>query len=96
MPQQRKKLTERQEAGFRFIVLIVSGIILSIWKYLIFILLMINWIVTIFSGKRHRELAVFCEHWNTEMYKFMRYMTFVSNKKPFPFSPMERLSNFEK
>ena len=95
MVKQRQRLTERQEAWFRLVVFIVSGIILSIWKYLIYILLIINWFVTIFSGKRHKELATFSEHWNTELYKFMRYLTFVSNKKPFPFSPMERISKFE-
>jgi hypothetical protein len=91
-----KKLTERQEAWFRLVVFIVSGIILAVWRYLIYILIIINWLITVFSGKRHKELAIFSEHWNTEVYKFMRYMTFVSNKKPFPFSSMERLSKFDK
>jgi hypothetical protein len=92
----KTKLTERQEAWFRIIVLIVSGIILGIWKFLIQILLIVNWFITIFSGKRNKELAMFCEFWNTEMYKFIRYLTFVSNKRPFPFSNMEKISKFEK
>lgn len=91
-----KKLTERKEAWFRIIVLIISGIILSIWKFLVKILAVVNWFITIFSGKRNRELAAFCEYWNTEIYKFVRYVTFVSNKRPFPFSNMERISEFEK
>ncbi len=90
-----KKETERKEAWFRILVLIITGIILMIWRYLIFVLVVINWFVTIFSGKRHKELAMFSEYWNTEWYKFMRYMTFVSNKRPFPFSKMERMSRFK-
>ena len=90
------KLSERKEAWFRIIVAIVSGIILSVWKALISILAIVNWFIVIFSGKRNKELADFCEYWNTEIYKFVRYMTFVSNKRPFPFSSMERISKFEK
>jgi len=90
-----KKLTERQEAWFRIIVFIISGIILGIWRYLVCVLLIVNWFITVFSGKRNKELAVFCEYWNTEIYKFIRYITFVSNKRPFPFTNMEKISKFE-
>ena len=91
-----KTLSERKEAWFRIIVLIVSGVILGIWKALTQILAIVNWFITVFSGKRNQELAGFCEYWNTEIYKFIRYVTFVSNKRPFPFSIMERMSKFEK
>lgn len=89
------KSKEKKEAWFRIIVLIISGIILGIWYCLIKILAFVNWIITIFSGKRNKELAGFCEYWNTENYKFVRYMTFVSNKRPFPFTSMERMSKFQ-
>ena len=91
-----QKLTERQEAWFRIIVVIVSGIILAVWRYLIFVLIIVNWLITIFTGKRNREMADLCEYWNTEIYKYIRYMTFVSDKRPFPFTNVERLSKFEK
>ncbi len=90
-----KKLSERKEAWFRIIVAIVSGVVLGIWRYLTFILAIINWFIVIFSGKRNKELAMFCEYWNTELYKFVRYLTFVSNKRPFPFTTMERISRFK-
>jgi len=92
----KKRLSERQEAWFRIIVAIVSGIILGIWKVLVQILAIVNWLIVVFSGKRNKELAIFCEYWNTETYKFIRYLTFVSNKRPFPFSNMEKISKFEK
>lgn len=92
----KRKTSEREEAWFRIIVLIVSGIVLAIWRYLVFVLLIVNWFITVFSGKRNKELADFSEYWNTELYKFMRYMTFVSNKRPFPFTNMQKMSKFEK
>jgi len=89
------KEVERKEAWMRILIAIVSGFILGIWKLLIFVLAIINWLITVFSGKRNKELADFCEYWNTEMYKYIRYLTFVSNKRPFPFSDIERISKFE-
>jgi len=91
-----KKLTERKEAWFRIIVLIVSGIILALWRYLILILAIINWFIVVFSGKRKKEIAEFCEYWNTEAYKFTRYLTLVSNTRPFPFTDLEKISKFQK
>ena len=90
-----KKINERKELLFRIIVGIVSFIILSLWKILIQILAIVNWIVTLFSGKRNKEMAELCEYWNTEVYKFMRYMTLVTNDRPFPFSDVEKMSKFK-
>lgn len=90
-----KKMSERKEGWFRIIVAVISGVILSVWSNLIWILFILNWLITIFSGKRSKGIAEFCEYWNTEMYKFMRYMTFVSNKRPFPFSSLEKMSKFQ-
>lgn len=96
MKSQKKGFSERGEAWFRIIVAIVSGIVLGVWKWIVTILSIINWIITVITGKRNRDIAEFCEYWNTEMYKFIRYMTFVSNIRPFPFSNVERMSEFEK
>ena len=90
-------MTERTEALMRILVAIVSGIILSIWKILIQILAVIHWIITIVIGKRNKDLADFSEIWNTQVYIFLRYITFVSNKRPFPFKPLKKnMSKFKK
>ena len=89
------KKSERKEAWFRILVAIVSGIILEMWSYLTGILLLVHWIIVVFSGKRNKEIALFCEYWNTETYRFMKYLTFVTNERPFPFTPMQRIGKFE-
>ncbi len=88
------KKSEKKEAWFRIIVLIISGIILKVWAGLVGMLSILHWFMVIFSGKRNKELAMFSEYWNTESYKFVKYLTFVSNKRPFPFTSMERISKF--
>jgi hypothetical protein len=87
---------EVNEALMRIPVLIVSGIILSVWGYLIGLLIIVNFFYTIFSSKRMKEVALLSEVWNTQVYSFMRYMTFVENKRPFPFSHLEKnISKFK-
>jgi len=88
------KKGERKEAWFRIIVLIVTGLILGLWKGLMQVIFVVHWFVVVFGGKRNKDLAEFSEYFNTELYKFTRYMTFVSNKRPFPFTNLERMSKF--
>lgn len=92
---EKPKISERKEAWFRIPVLVVSGIVLGVWRGLISLLAIINWLIVVFSGTRNKQLAEFSEYWNTEFYKFTRYLTFVSNKRPFPFSNLERFSKFQ-
>ncbi len=90
-------MTERGEAWMRIVVLIVSGIVLGVWRWFIVVIGVINWVYTIFSGKRMRELAELSEIWNTQIYTFIRYMTFVTNERPFPFTGLTKnISKFKK
>ena len=97
--KNKKNLTvksSRKETWMRIVVAIVSGIILCLWSYLIGALIVINFVYGIFSGKRLRELAELSEIWNTQMYHFKRYMIFLSNVRPFPFTSLsESISKFE-
>jgi len=83
-------MSERKEAFFRILVLIVSGIVLGIWKGLIQVLSLFHWFYIIFTDKRIKKLADFCEIWNSQIYTFLRYMNFVSNQRPFPFKKLSR------
>tara|TARA_Y100000034_G_scaffold116778_1_gene155503 strand:- start:314 stop:589 length:276 start_codon:yes stop_codon:yes gene_type:complete len=88
---------ERKEALMRIIVGIVSGIIFAVWRWLIGVFAIVNFVYTIFAGKRLKELAVLSEIWNSQWYVFQRYLIFLSNKRPFPFSKLEKsMSKFEK
>lgn len=88
---------ERLEVLMRILVAIVSGIILSVWKIFVQVLAVINWIYTLFAGKRLRELAELSEIWNTQMYTYLRYLTMVTNERPFPFTSLTKdLSKFKK
>lgn len=88
---------ERIEILLRIPIAIVSGIILGLWRYFIFIIGLANWIYTLFAGQRIKQLAELSEVWNTQVYVFMRYMTLVTNDRPFPFSNLAKsISKFKK
>ena len=90
-------MSERKEAWMRIIVGIVSGIILDIWKIFIIVLAVVNWIYAVIAGKRLKELAEMSEVWNTQLYAYVRYMTFVTNERPFPFADLTKsMSKFKK
>lgn len=90
------KKSERKEAWMRIVVGIVSGIVLGVWRYFIFVLGVLHWFYVVFSGKRNKEFANLCEIWNTQVYVFLRYLTFVTNERPFPFTSLEKnISKFK-
>lgn len=82
-------MSERKEAFMRILVLIVSGIMLGLWKIVVQLATIFHWIYVVFSGKRSRKIADFCNLWITQAYRFLRYMTFTTNERPFPFSDLE-------
>jgi len=91
-----KKVSERKELLWRILVAIVTGIILGVWKAFIQILFIVNFVIVLFTGKRNKEIADLCEIWNSETYRFIRYLTFVTNERPFPFTSLKTLGKFEK
>ncbi len=81
-------MSERKEAFMRILVMIVSGIILGFWKALIQVLVMFHWIMVVITDKRIKELAEFCHIWNCQVYVYLKYLTFATNKRPFPFESL--------
>jgi len=85
------------ETLMRLVVGIISGVILYVWAYLIGVFIFINFIWTLISGKRIREIAELCEVWNTQKYMLVRYIQFLTNERPFPFNRLSKsISKFRK
>ncbi|MCH7567818.1 MAG: DUF4389 domain-containing protein [Nanoarchaeota archaeon] len=88
---------ERGETLMRIVVFIVTGIVLYFWAYLIGVFVIINFIWTFISGKRIRDVAELSETWNTQKYVFIRYLVFLSNERPFPFTKLTKnISKYSK
>lgn len=96
MVAKNKKDSERIEILWRILVLIVTGTILWVWAYLIGVLAIVHLFIVLFSGKRNKDLAEFCEYWSSETYRFYKYITFTTNERPFPFNVLKKIGKFEK
>jgi len=83
-------MSERKEAFIRIFVWAISAIVLLIWRWLILIFIVLNFVYTLINGKRNKELAEFSEIWNTQWYVYQRYIIFQSNHRPFPFSKLKK------
>tara|TARA_Y100000310_G_scaffold345657_1_gene467820 strand:+ start:6692 stop:6964 length:273 start_codon:yes stop_codon:yes gene_type:complete len=90
-------MNERLEALLRILVLIVTGIILGLWRIIIKILVVVHFVYAIITNERSRDIAEFSEIWSSQVYTYLRYITFVSNERPFPFNPLAKnISKFKK
>jgi hypothetical protein len=91
MKKGEKELKKNRRDGWmRIPVGIVSGAVIWVWGYLIGLFFIINFICKIFSGKTIKDLSRMSETWNTHNYYFMRYMTFCTDEKPFPFESLKK------
>ena len=86
--KNNSKFSQRKETLMRLVVLIIAGIILGVWRYLIIVFFIINFLYTLFTTKILKDLALMSEVWNTQWYSFQRYMIFASNLRPFPFTSL--------
>jgi len=91
------KTNERLEAIIRVFIAIISGFILSIWFWIIKIFTIVNFIITLVTGDRNKELSRYCEIWTTQAYHYAKYVMFGTNKRPFPFTQLKNpMTKFEK
>jgi len=88
-------MSERTEAFMRIIVLIITGLILSVWRVLIEVIVIVHWLMVLITGKRNRGLADFCHIWNAQVFIFLKYITFASNKRPFPFENLGKVDKLD-
>lgn len=89
----KKQENERKEAWMRIPVCIVSGFILDIWGFFVFIFAIVQLIIVLVEGKKNKEFLNLCKNYVAQVYVFMKYITFISNERPFPFAD---LAKFEK
>ncbi len=95
--KRNKKGAERKEALMRILILIVSGTILTVWRIFIYLIIFMQLVYVLITGKRMRNLAVWGETWNTQWYIFQKYIIFLDNRRPFPFGKLEKnMDEFEK
>lgn len=86
-------MNQRKEGLIRILIVIVSGIIFYVWGWLILVLTIINLIFVLIFGKKIKEFEGFCEEFSKELNLFVRYLTFTTDERPFPFKKIFKKVN---
>ncbi|HOF44159.1 MAG TPA: DUF4389 domain-containing protein [Candidatus Pacearchaeota archaeon] len=84
------------EVWMRIPVFIISGIILYVWGFFIFCFAIAQFVLILFKGKREKELLKMSNIYLVQLHIFIRYVTFLSDKRPFPFGELEKEIKKEK
>ena len=92
----KKQENERKEAWMRIPVCIVSGFILEVWGFFIFIFAIVQLILILVEGKKNKELLDMSKNYVTQLYVFVKYITFISNERPFPFGELVKFETKKK
>jgi hypothetical protein len=89
--RKKKELTpERKEVWMRIPIAIVSGIILHVWGCFIAIFAIVQFIIALAENRKNEELLRMCNVYLIQLYIFVKYVTFLSDKRPFPFADLEK------
>ncbi len=84
------------EVWMRIPVFIISGIILYVWGFFIFCFTIAQFVLILLKGKREKELLKMSNIYLVQLHIFIRYVTFLSDKRPFPFGELEKEIKKEK
>ena len=89
----KKQEAERQEAWMRIPVAIVSGLIFEVWGFFIFVFSLAQLIFVLIEGRKEKELLKMANVYLVQLYIFVKYITFLSNDRPFPFGDLKESIN---
>lgn len=91
MTKKKKKLIpERKEVWMRIPIFIVSGFILHVWGCFIAIFALAQFIIILVEKKSNKELLRMSKVYLIQLYVFVKYVTFLSDDRPFPFGDLEK------
>ena len=74
----------------RIPVFIASGLILYVWTFFICIFALVQLILTLLGNKREKEFLSISSMFCNQIYVFFKYITFLSEEKPFPWEPIKK------
>lgn len=88
--RKKKKRIKVKNVWMRIPVFIISGVILYVWGFFVLCFCIAQFVIILVEDKKSKELVHLCRLFNIQAYDFMNYITFVSERRPFPFGPLEK------
>lgn len=87
---KKKRKIKAQEVWMRIPVFIISGAILYIWGIFMLCFSIAQFVIILIDDKKNRDLIRWCHLFNIQAYDFLNYISFVSERKPFPFGHIQK------
>lgn len=82
-------MVSKKEVWMRIPIGIVSGVILKVWSCFVFVFALVQFILLLLD-KKEKEFSNMFSLFAEQVYCFFKYITFISEEKPFPFSELKR------
>ncbi|MCK9568338.1 DUF4389 domain-containing protein [Candidatus Pacearchaeota archaeon] len=80
----------KRELWMRIPVFILSGMILHVWGFFVLIFSLVQLVLLLVESKKEREFTHISSMFSNQIYIFFKYITFLSNERPFPFSKIKK------
>ena len=80
----------KKELWMRIPVFILSGIILHVWGFFVLIFSLAQLVLLLVEGKKEKEFTHISSMFSNQIYTFFKYITFLSDERPFPFSKIKK------
>ena len=85
MDKELKKKLTATEKWVRLFYMILFAIVSYITQIIIWIIAALQFILSLFTGKPNQNLLGFSDSLSMYTYQIYKFLTYVSEKKPFPF-----------
>ena len=83
-----KKNVKDKDTWLRFVYLVMFGVVFYLCSLLAFATSVFQFLAKLFSGSSFEGLSEFGDQLATYVSQVIRYLTFASDEKPFPFAPL--------
>ena len=86
MHKDLKKMISAKETWLRALYMILFIIIFTVARFIVWIVIAIQFLMTLFTGKLHYKTLDFSSRLNAYIYQMLEFLTYNSETKPYPFS----------
>ena len=83
-------MKSKRNLWMRIPVFILSGMILHVWGFFVLIFSLAQLVLLLVGGKKEKEFTHISSMFSNQIYTFFKYITFLSDERPFPFSKMKK------
>ena len=81
-------MKNKRDIWMRIPIFFLSGMMLNVWAFFILIFSLVQLVLMLLEDKTEKEFLTISSMFSDQIYCFFRYISFVSEEKPFPFGKL--------